>query len=149
MYSKIRWIFTVLVFTGLQISGCQQDATTHNKIEPAHVEHIEGSELSRVTLTEKAIERIGLELDVVDKIFVKSSKAGWRLVVPYSAILYDAHGIEWVYTSPEPKLFVRQRIEVDFIKGDQAFLNKGPAVGTKVVKVGAAELFGTELEIGH
>ena len=67
MYSKIRWIVVVLVFASLQISACQQEKTIHSKIEPAHVEHIEGSELSRVTLTEKAIERIGLELAAVNE----------------------------------------------------------------------------------
>lgn len=71
-----------------------------------------------------------------------------RKVVPYAAVLYDAHGDTWVYTNPEPLIFVRHRISVDYIDGDLAVLSDGPPSGTAVVTVGAAELFGTEFEIG-
>jgi len=72
-----------------------------------------------------------------------------RKVVPYAAVLYDAHGDTWVYTNPEPLVFVRHRIMVDYINGDQAVLSEGPPAGTVVVTVGGAELFGAEFEIGH
>ena len=39
---------------------------------------------------------------------------------------------------------MRQKIKVDHIDGDKAILAQGPAAGTKVVTVGAAELFGSE-----
>jgi hypothetical protein len=68
------------------------------------------------------------------------------MVVPYAAVLYDAHGDAWTYTSPEPLTFVRHRITVDNIQGDLAFLSSGPPVGTLVVTVGAAELYGAEFE---
>jgi hypothetical protein len=67
-----------------------------------------------------------------------------RKVVPYEAVLYGVHGETWVYTNPEPLVFVRQPIVIDFIEGDLAFLSEGPEVRTAVVTVGAAELFGTE-----
>ncbi|MGB8193291.1 MAG: efflux RND transporter periplasmic adaptor subunit, partial [Chitinophagaceae bacterium] len=66
------------------------------------------------------------------------------IVVPYSAIVYDIHGGTWVYTNPSPNVFVRQRVELKTVTGETAVLNRGPATGTKVVTVGAAELFGTE-----
>lgn len=65
-------------------------------------------------------------------------------VVPYAAVLYGVHGETWVYSSPEPLVFVRQPIVIDYIEGDQAYLLEGPQVGTAVVTVGAEELFGTE-----
>jgi hypothetical protein len=67
-----------------------------------------------------------------------------RKVVPYAAVLYGVHGETWVYSNPEPLVFVRQPIVVDYIEGDLAYLLEGPEAGTAVVTVGAAELFGTE-----
>ena len=69
-------------------------------------------------------------------------------VVPYAAVLYDAKGDTWVYTNPNPLTFVRHAIHIDYIEGDLAVLSDGPASGTAVVMVGAAELFGTETGIG-
>ena len=81
--------------------------------------------------------------------FSRPESSGMRKVVPYSAVLYDARGNEWLYTSPEPLVFVRQPITVDFVEGERAVLKEGPAAGTLVVKTGAAELFGVEHKIGH
>jgi hypothetical protein len=67
-----------------------------------------------------------------------------RKVVPYAALLYGVKGETWVYTNPEPLVFVRQPIVVDHIEDDLAILSEGPEVGTEVVTVGAAELFGAE-----
>jgi biotin carboxyl carrier protein len=65
-------------------------------------------------------------------------------VIPYAAVIYDAEGNTWVYTNPEPLVFVRQPIVIDFIEGDRAVLVEGLAVGTSVVIVGASELLGAE-----
>ena len=67
-----------------------------------------------------------------------------KKVVPYSAILYDLTGDTWVYTNPEPSVFVRERVAIERIDEDLAVLNTGPAVGTQVVTIGAAELYGAE-----
>ena len=67
-----------------------------------------------------------------------------RNVVPYAAVLYGVNGETWVYTAPEPLVFVRQPITIDYIEGDLAILSEGPEAGTAVVTVGAAELFGAE-----
>jgi hypothetical protein len=70
-------------------------------------------------------------------------------VIPYAAELYDPRGDTWTYTNPEPLIFVRHRIDVDFIEGDRAVLREGPATGTTVVTAGAAELFGVEHKFGQ
>jgi hypothetical protein len=72
-----------------------------------------------------------------------------KKVVPYSAILYDLTGDTWVYTNPEPQVFVRERVDIERIDKDLAVLNTGPAVGTQVVTVGAAELYGAESRTGN
>ena len=72
-----------------------------------------------------------------------------RKVVPYSSVVYDLKGEAWAYTSPAPLTYVRDRISIDYIAGDKAVLSNGPAAGTAVVTIGAAELFGTESGVGH
>ena len=85
-------------------------------------------------------QRVSVELDRVGA--GKPQK-----IVPYSSVLYDVRGNTWVYINPKPLAFVRHAIKVDFIKGDIAVLTDGPAIGTKVVSVGAPELFGAETGI--
>lgn len=141
--------------------------TTHRKLslvlsaggestgEPAKVEPLAEPGLSRVVLTEQAAERLGIQTAPVreERVVRKRTTgagevvalpAAQRKIVPYAAVLYDVHGDTWVYTNPEPLTFVRHRIGVDYIDGDLAVLSEGPPSGTKVVTVGAAELFGTE-----
>ena len=65
-------------------------------------------------------------------------------VIPFSAILYDIHGGTWVYENPSPNTFIRKRVELKTVTDGKAILVRGPAPGTKIVTVGAAELFGTE-----
>lgn len=66
-------------------------------------------------------------------------------VVPYGAVYYDARGMPWVYVVTAPLTYERQRVGVDRVVGDVAVLSDGPPVGTPVVTVGAAMLFGTEV----
>jgi hypothetical protein len=69
-------------------------------------------------------------------------------IVPYDAVLYDLNGKAWVFTNPEPLVYVRAPITVDYIEEDLAVLTEGPPAGTEVVTAGASELFGAETGIG-
>ena len=71
-----------------------------------------------------------------------------NLVVPWSAVLHDIHGGQWVYEQTAPQTFVRRRVSVERVAGKDAVLANGPPVGAKLVTAGAAELFGTEVGIG-
>lgn len=136
-----------VIAAGLTCVGCHQKAPAHAKVKPATVEHIEGSELARVTLTERAAQRLRIETAAVR--LVATTRSGHRPVVPYAAMLYDANGDTWVYANTESLRYVRHPIRVDYVDGDLAVLSKGPPVGTAVVTVGALQLFGAEFEIGH
>ena len=68
-----------------------------------------------------------------------------RKVVPYGAVYYDAKGDAWVYVNVKPLAFERQRVAVERVAGNLAVLSDGPSVGTPVVTVGAALLYGTEI----
>ena len=66
--------------------------------------------------------------------------------VPWSAVMQDIHGGNWVYELTAPQTFIRRRIQVRQITDGWATFDKGPAVGTKLVTAGVAELFGTEFD---
>ncbi len=70
------------------------------------------------------------------------------LVVPWSAILYDINGGNWVYIRIASRVYSRRRVEVSHIVNDFAVLTRGVKVGDEVVVAGAAEIFGTEFGVG-
>ena len=70
------------------------------------------------------------------------------LVVPWSALLWDATGATWVYAVEEGTAFRRRGVLVRRREGDLAVLQRGPEPGVAVVAVGAVELFGTEYGTG-
>lgn len=147
MKQSTRWLVVIVpIIAGLQLSACQRDSAPPAHVAPAHVEHIDGSQLARLTLTTKAMERLDVQTAIVREAQMDGSRV---TVVPYAAVIYDAHGHTWVYTSPEPQVFIRHEIEIEYIERDVAILSQGPPAGTQVVTVGVAELFGTEFEIGH
>jgi RND family efflux transporter MFP subunit len=68
--------------------------------------------------------------------------------LPWSAVVHDIQGGGWVYENTAAQTYVRRRVEVRNVLDDLAVLENGPAVGTKVVIEGVAELFGTEFGFG-
>ena len=137
---------TMVVVTGSADEGVAgSDSGPGGHEEPAHVEPIVGSDVARVTLTEKAAERIDVQTTPV----VLAGRNRARLVVPYAALLYDPSGKTWVYTNPDDLVFERAEVTVESIRGDRVFIDRGPQAGTDVVVVGPAELWGAEFGVGH
>ena len=148
MRPSIHFGIAAVAVATFQIAGCKE-ASTYTKVEPAHVEHKEGEEISKLTLTEKAVERLDVQTSPVREGTAATEGQPATTIVPYSSIIYIADGKAFVYTSPEPGVFVRQPVEVDYIEGDNAVLKNGPALGVLVASVGAVELLGTEFGVGH
>lgn len=235
MHRKNGWIILLLVVAVLPAAACSSGSGTTHKVEPAHIEPIEGTDLSRVELTQKAADRIAIEtvpvreeqvvrkrtyggqvvetggsalvrvalhegdLAKVDRDQpavirpMEEGAAGWmgqvveapdpgdqgralycaivteetafkpdqrvfvevamgsaemKKIVPFDAVLYDLHGKTWVFTSPEPLVYVRAPITIDYVEGDLAVLSEGPPAGTEVVTAGASEVYGAETGIG-
>jgi len=101
-----------------------------------------------VTMTEKAIARIDLKTDTVREQPVSRS-ASPRKVVPHSALIYDPKGQAWIYTSPEPRTFIKRKVDVEYVEGSLAVLNDGPPAGTIVVSTAATEVYGADSGVGH
>lgn len=144
MKRAARWGFVALMAAGLGLAACTASSATAPKAEAVVVEKIDGSTLKRLTLSEKAAARLGIATAPVSQ----DTGGAPLTVIPYSAVIYAKDGSAWAYTNPEGRSFVRQEIAVDHITADRAILTAGPPVGTLVVTIGAAELWGVETGVG-
>ncbi|HKQ56856.1 MAG TPA: hypothetical protein VJY35_03220 [Candidatus Eisenbacteria bacterium] len=147
---KITHIAVIALVGSLALlTGCKEDKVAE-KYHPAKLEDTAEKGISRVILEARAAERIGLRTAQVREEQVRvGGDLVTRKVVPYGAIMYDTKGETWTFTNPSPLTFVRHRIVVEDVQGDQVILAEGPAAGTAVVTVGAAELMGAEHKYGH
>ena len=142
MRSRLFPITAVSLIATVLVAGCgKAPSDAHVIDEPATVEMV-GAEIARITLTERAVQRLDIQTAPV------RSDDG-PLVVPSAAIFVDPDGVFWVYTNPEPLVFLRQEVGLVRQDGEDTFLFKGPAVGTDVVTVGVPELYGAEYGIDH
>lgn len=141
----MRFVTALMLVVVLALVGtaCSSDSD-YVYVAPAETEEID-ADLWRVTLTESAAKRTGIETTGVESRAIEGED---RLTIPYSAVMYHYDGSTWTYTNPDPLTYVREAIDIDYIVGDLAVLDSGPAVGTTVVMVGAAELYGVEFGIG-
>lgn len=130
-----------LAVVGLILGGCNQASPSTAAEEAIHIEE-QDSGLKQLTLSEKAAERLGVETAEV------AAGSGSALTVPYAAVIYDAQGVTWSYVNTAPLVYLREEIKVERINGDTAILSAGPAAGTPVVTIGAAELYGAEIGVG-
>jgi hypothetical protein len=128
----------VLATAALPVAGCTEVETeTATGYEPSTLEPVKGNkDIQRVTFTAEGARRVDLQTASVR-----------RNVVPYAALIYDPEGKTYVYTSPKPFEYLREEVKVDRIEGDRVLVSRGPPAGTEVVTVGAAEVYGTELEV--
>ena len=121
-----------------------RDRSRSTGYEPSKLEAVKGSDdLKRVTFTAEGARRIGLRT-------ARCAAAGGTRVVPYAALLYDADGKTYVYTSPSrSRSCAREVAGRAASRATGSLLSGGPPAGTEVVTVGAAEVYGAELEIAE
>jgi len=67
-----------------------------------------------------------------------------QLALPWSAVIHDVHGGQWVYEQTADRKFVRRRVDIEWVDGDWAAVRRGIRADALVVTAGAAELAGTE-----
>ena len=141
------WGLVLIAASVVSLSACGEassgyDYETASHHVPAKLEPIKGTDVQRVIFDAEAAERVGLKTAPI-------RQDGQETVIPYDAVIYGADGKTYAYTAPEPLTYVRQEISVDHVVGDSVTLHDGPRVGTEVVTVGAAEVYGTEFEVAH
>ena len=147
---NVRSAMAAVILIALPLSGCRQDSAASPKQSPATLEESGQPGIKRVRLTERAAERLGIEMaEVREEAVTIADNSVQRKVIPYGAIIYDTKGQTLTFTNPEPLVFIRHSVTVERISGDKVILTEGPPVGTTVVTVGSAELMGAESKYGH
>lgn len=130
------------------MSGCASSTAGPSATEkPATVEAVPGTDAKKVVLTEQAVTRLGVKIDTVATTAVIGADRP-TTSVPYSALIYDVNGITWIFEEVEPRSFLRKRVDVQIVNGETVIMTNGPPVGSRIVIVGAAVLYGTELGTG-
>lgn len=66
------------------------------------------------------------------------------MTIPFSAMIYAPSGRTYAFVALARRTFREEPIEVDHIGGDSAYLRKGPHAGSRVVSIGAEELYGVQ-----
>lgn len=131
----------MMLTAALATAGCvQAQGSDTAPAKVASVEEPPGGGPGIVTLSEAAEKRLDVQTAQV-------TQSGSGLVIPYSAVVYEADGSSWAYVRTEPQTYQRATIAITSITGDQVALASGPPAGTEVVTVGAAELVGVEIGI--
>lgn len=159
MQQKHSFLFIVLLAAGFTLlAGSCADTSGKDKHGegPAEVKAIpfvgafdpEGGRAAEgITLTEKAAERLGIELVKMKEI--QDGQGQSRKVVPYDSILYDPDGQTWVYTMREPLTYIREPVTIESVEDGKAILTNGPEDQTTIVTIGIAMLYGIEYGIGQ
>lgn len=109
---------------------------------PAKVEKDASTGIAKLTLTQRGVDRLELKTEPV------TAGTGTEVLINYGALMYDANGKTWVYTSPAPRVYERREVTVSKVEAGVVTATAGPPAGTLVVTVGAAELFGAEFNTG-
>src|SRR5881296_909188 len=91
------WVL-VAILAGLQTTACTQKVELMSEIKPAKVERVQGTELSRLTLTPKAFQRLDIKTAAVREERIGARKrlvAGEVIPRPASAAAIDGSKV-WV-----------------------------------------------------
>jgi hypothetical protein len=154
----------IVVYLAAVLSGCGE-STPPSIPASSHLERIAGNSAGQIVLSQLGAQRIGIQTVPVDAVpapppvtkttivagvkhttTVPAPKPtnGPVVIVPYSAIIYAPTGQSYVFTNTRPLTYVEIPITIDHISGSAAYLLTGPKAGSKVVSVGAEELYGVQ-----
>jgi hypothetical protein len=139
-------VAALAVITG-GASGCSEAGASNeeNPETAVTVETAEEGQPARITVSERAEQRLGLRTEPVRPLTGQAN--GATEAISYSAVVYDADGKSWTFSAPSPRTYIRVPIQISLISGQTVQLKSGPPVGTQVVVVGAPELVGAEAGI--
>ena len=100
-----RWLATGSVIVGARLTlaacGSAPAAATATAAEPVTIEAIGDTGVKRLTLTDKAVERLAITTAPVTEDLDGHGAATGKLLIPYSALLYLPDGTTIAYTNPD------------------------------------------------
>jgi hypothetical protein len=131
-------VLALLAVIGALVAGCGSSAQPAPK-PGGQLTSVPGNPSGKIVLTPQGAQHLGLQTASV-----RSSGAGAAVVIPFASIVYAPSGHTFAFTSQGPLTFTEVPITVDHITNDLAYLRTGPRAGTRVVTVGAEELFGVQ-----
>lgn len=140
-HKKHFMLVMTLIMAVFVLAACGSAPEETEKEAPYVLEAIEGTDINRIILTEKAEERLGIEIATL-------ADGSDGKEIPYAAIVYDIQGDTWVYVRTAALTYERTSVTVDRINDETAILTDGPETGTEIVIVGVAELYGTDTGVG-
>ena len=148
MSSRTERVAVVVVLAALALLGCSRSEDLGEASDAAaRVQRVDGQHVSRVTLTRLAQTTLGIRTVPVSNAGLPGARTTYQ-VIPYSAVLYDAHGRTWTFIRTGPRSYQRARVTLDHVAGDLAYLREPLPPTTSVVTVGTAELLGAEEGVG-
>jgi hypothetical protein len=142
------WALAAIAVSSL-LAGCQGEDSTADDATSVTLTPVTGTSRFTVALSVDAVDRLGIRTTDVQRVSPqgRAAPAGSRLVIPYAGVIYDSDGSTWTYVQTADSTYTRRALDITSIVGSSAFLRSGPSAGTKVVVVGAPELFGAEYQI--
>jgi hypothetical protein len=96
MQNDKRWVIVALIVAGVHLSACSEEEARKEDHHPATVEKIPDSEFSRVKLSPKAAERLGVETVEVREALVMRKRRPWGEVMASPLARSDNGGAVWV-----------------------------------------------------
>jgi predicted small lipoprotein YifL len=130
----------LMVVIGAALAGCGSSGEPlippSSKLVP-----VRGNPAGKIVLTAQGAQHLGLETASVRGV---AAPAAAKTVIPFVSVVYAPSGQTYAFTSQGPLTFTEVPIKIDRISGDAVYLLKGPQAGSKVVTVGAEELFGVQ-----
>jgi hypothetical protein len=134
----------LLVIAIAAVAGCRGGSAAGGQPSPpppAQTEPAGPHGALSVVLTPLGAQRVGIRTAAA------VSAGHGRIVVPYSALLYQSDGSSVIYTVTGPLIYTLVAVSVTGIQGDQVYLT-GLAPGTDVVTAGGEELLGVQDGVG-
>lgn len=126
-----------VVLLSAALAGCGSQSDESLPVS-ARLVGATGTSPGQIILSQTGEERIGVQTAPARGVPHR------QIVVPYSALVYDPSGKTYVFVERSPLTFSEVPATVDHISGEAAYLTAGPKPGTKVVTVGAEELYGVQ-----
>jgi len=136
---------TIAITAGVALAGCGGSSGPSIPVS-AKLESAPGSKTGQIVLSPLGAQRIGVQTGRTVALPTPRHPAARqaRVVIPYSAVVYDPSGVTYAFARVAPLRYQEVPITIDRIVGNSAYLVSGPKPGTAVVSVGAEELYGVQ-----